>query len=85
MSEPNKIQKLLVSVEYTDDEIFFPSIFSGLLAAANKVRVASASLLIIGSPLSDINKLFLSKNSGKHATAIRLLPSTKTMILDKLE
>ena len=56
---------------------FTVCISSGLLAAAKRVRLARAPLLITRSPLSDVNKLFLSKKSRKHAAAIRLLPSTK--------
>ena len=44
-------------------------------AAAGKVRLASASLLMMGFPFSENNKRFRSKNSKKHAAAMRLLPS----------
>ena len=54
---------------------FTVSISSGLLAAANRVRLANASLLIIAfSPA--FNKPFTSRKSRKHAAAIRLFPST---------
>lgn len=56
---------------------FTVSISSGLLAATNNVKVANASLLMVGIFAALYSKLFLSKKSRKQAAAIRLLPSTK--------
>ena len=51
------------------------SISSLLLAATSSVRLARASLLMIGRPSSRSSKLFLSRNRRKQAAAIRLFPS----------